>query len=509
MRVSYINHASLLIETSGARILTDPWFAGPAYASQWHQFPKPLNLELTEQADTILVSHAHEDHLHEKSLALLDKSKRVFYPFNWYGGTIEWICSMGFGDVTEAISCRTYSLGGRTRVTFVVNGHDSIMVFEDGQEVVINVNDALHSSEPYVIDAFTDYLRQRWPRIDVVLCGFGGASYFPNTIRGPGKNDRAVAWLREQLFAHNFCRIVSRLAPRLAVPFAADFALLADRQRWINDVRFPREWLPGYFREMGGSAEIAIMYSGDQIVNGRLEARSPYRDRIANNNDMLDLLTEQYPTPVSALIVGAPYDDSKIEGLRKDFERSLAEQSRFYDRANVDGLKFSVRLLDVAVSPWFNAAIGPGAGASVTRATEPMERRVAEIDTTAEVLAKCMESEWGGDAIIIGYACDVRVMREQDLRNGLGKLCVELCVRHPRPKAYAMQHPLRIARFLAQTPFKIGAQLRQRARAFGGRSRSIVNGSHWLLDSPGEIRRVCGLPECAPPAVGRLDVRQQ
>lgn len=499
MRITYINHASLLVETADFKIVTDPWFAGGAYSNQWHPFPKPVNVELVDQADAIFLSHAHEDHLHVNSLVLLEKSKRVFYPFNWYGGTVDWIRSLGFNDVTEATSCHTYNLGGgKTRVTYVVNGHDSIMVFEDGDEVMVNVNDALHSYEPSVIDTFTDYLRQRWPRIDIVFCGFGGASYYPNTIHGPGKDDREVAWLREQLFAHNFCRIVSRLAPRIAVPFAADFALLADEQRWINEVRFPREWLPQYFHEQGGKSEIVPMYSGDRFVNGRLEMLSPYRDRI-DDGGFRSLLDEQYPKVESALLAERPFELGKVEGLRLNLERSVNDQARFYEQARMEGLRFSLRLRDVPESSWFNIHFDQKAGAKVSRASQPDDKRVVEIETTAKVLKMCLESEWGGDAIIIGYACDVRVMRAEDLRKGVGKLCTELCVRHPRPKAYAMRNPLRVARFIAQTPFTFKAQLRQRANNLFRPQVSLINGSHWLSGTSQEIRSICGLPECTPP----------
>lgn len=498
MQITYINHACLLIETADLKIVTDPWFAGGAYSNQWHPFPKPVNVDLVDQADAIFLSHAHEDHLHVNSLVLLEKSKRVFYPLNWYGGTVDWIRSLGFNDVTEATSCRTYNLGGKTRVTYVVNGHDSIMVIEDGDEVMVNINDALHSSEPSVIDTFTDYLRQRWPKIDTVFCGFGGASYYPNTIHGPNKDDHAVAWLREQLFAHNFCRIVSRLAPRITVPFAADFALLADEQRWINEVRFPKEWLPEYFREQGGKSEIIAMYSGDRLVNGRLEMLSPYRDRI-NDGGLESLLNEQYPKVESALIVERPFDLEKVEKLRLDLERSINEQSRFYERSRVQGLVFSLRLRDVLESPWFNIQLDQRTGTTVSRASQPDDKRVVEIETTAEVLKNCMKSEWGGDAIIIGYACDVRVMRAEDLRHGVARLCVELCVRHPQPKAYALRHPLRVARFIAQTPFALKAQVIQKIRNLFHPQVSFINGTHWLSATSQEIRNICGLPDCTPP----------
>jgi hypothetical protein len=74
------------------------------------------------------------------------------------------IAQNGMRDVTDAISCRSYELGPSSRLTFIVSGHDSIIVRGQGT-VVVNVNFALHSSEPYATDVFSGYVKQRWPRM--------------------------------------------------------------------------------------------------------------------------------------------------------------------------------------------------------------------------------------------------------------------------------------------------------------------------------------------------------
>jgi hypothetical protein len=53
MRVEYISHACLLIETADLKIVTDPWFNGAAYCGQWHVFPKPVNVDLLNDVDVI------------------------------------------------------------------------------------------------------------------------------------------------------------------------------------------------------------------------------------------------------------------------------------------------------------------------------------------------------------------------------------------------------------------------------------------------------------------------
>ena len=198
-----------------------------------------------------------------------------------YGGTKEFLEQLGFEEVVEAQPLKTYALSLQTSITYVVNGLDSIMVIESAGQVFVNVNDSLHSHPRKVQDLFINIIRSRWPRIDTVFSGFGGSSYFPNTIHCPGKNDVEIGEAREQLYASNFCRIVHGLGASVGVPFAADFALLSPRQQWINQLRFPRARMADYFRELyaeeADSFRIFPMYSGDALEDGQLRPDSPYR----------------------------------------------------------------------------------------------------------------------------------------------------------------------------------------------------------------------------------------
>jgi len=68
MKVTYVSHACLLIDTGNSLIATDPWLDGPAFCGQWHVFPKPIQADAVEKASVFLISHPHEDHLHEPTL---------------------------------------------------------------------------------------------------------------------------------------------------------------------------------------------------------------------------------------------------------------------------------------------------------------------------------------------------------------------------------------------------------------------------------------------------------
>src|SRR5438067_1151241 len=358
MRVTYVSHACLLIDTGTWIITTDPWFEGPAFCGQWNVFPRPVDTPALDQASVVLLSHAHEDHLHEPTLRRLCRQpKKVFYPFYWYVETINWLRSLGLGDVFEARSGQTYTIDGNTGITFLgAPGQNSVIVIEADGHVLVNVNDALHSEPNFIIDLFVDQIKRRWPDIDMVFCGFGGASYYPNALHAAKKDDRAIARLREQLFMHKFCRVVHGLAPRAAAPFAADFALLAPHQRWINEVRFPRETIPAYynehFRGRDDSTTVYAMYPGDQMVDGVLAPLSPYRAQLKNGR--LDhLIPVQYPTAISAFQA----DDMSFlsaDQWASRLAKHVGSQAKFHPRSALSGLAFGLRFRDAAANQWFD-----------------------------------------------------------------------------------------------------------------------------------------------------------
>ena len=78
-RITFVGHATVLIEVAGVRLLTDPVLGSRLlHIRRWSAAPAA---EVTERLDAVLISHLHHDHLDFGSLRRLDQACRSsFHP---------------------------------------------------------------------------------------------------------------------------------------------------------------------------------------------------------------------------------------------------------------------------------------------------------------------------------------------------------------------------------------------------------------------------------------------
>lgn len=80
MRLTYIGHATMLLEIGGTRILTDPNFDRRLGALLPRVSPPGIALEHLPSIEAILLTHAHADHLSFASLDRLPRDVPLFAP---------------------------------------------------------------------------------------------------------------------------------------------------------------------------------------------------------------------------------------------------------------------------------------------------------------------------------------------------------------------------------------------------------------------------------------------
>jgi L-ascorbate metabolism protein UlaG (beta-lactamase superfamily) len=177
MRVTFINHATTLIQLDGLNVLTDPIYSPRAspftFAGPHRVRPPGIRFEDLPRIDLVVLSHNHYDHL---DLATLQRIARTWPNAQFFGGlgNKDYLVTHGLQNVSELDWWETREVKGVT-VHSVPNQHFSNRGTFDGDGT----------------------LWTAW-----VLEGSGGKAYFGgDTGYGP-----------------HFARVAERLGPvRLAV----------------------------------------------------------------------------------------------------------------------------------------------------------------------------------------------------------------------------------------------------------------------------------------------------
>lgn len=235
MKITLIGHAAILIDIDGMTILSDPWWRGPCFGAQWWNYPLPHLASIEgRHIDYIYISHGHHDHFHPGTLATLPKTAKVLVSADI--GLAASVRELGF-EVIEIGSNEAVTLAGSRVTCRIMRTHvdDTLLGITDGNEVCLNLNDALHSAPRSVQAEFIQRLTVLYPRIDYVFCGYGTASHFPNCYVIPGKNRAATAAHRQRYFNAEWSRIIAQLRPAYGFPFAADVAFFENDLLWVNE----------------------------------------------------------------------------------------------------------------------------------------------------------------------------------------------------------------------------------------------------------------------------------
>jgi L-ascorbate metabolism protein UlaG (beta-lactamase superfamily) len=114
--VTYVGHATVLIDLDNTRIVTDPLLRH--HVAHLRRHASPPAPEAVAVPDAILISHLHLDHLHLPSLRRLGKDRRVVVPF----GAGRFLRRRGFSQVEEVKPGESVTVGA-LRVTATPADH--------------------------------------------------------------------------------------------------------------------------------------------------------------------------------------------------------------------------------------------------------------------------------------------------------------------------------------------------------------------------------------------------
>jgi L-ascorbate metabolism protein UlaG (beta-lactamase superfamily) len=196
-RVTYVGHATLLIEIDGVRLLTDPVLRARVGPLRRHGAPPAAGL--THGLDAVLISHLHHDHADLPSLRRLGPDVPVLAS----PGAREFLDQHGFTAVTELAPGESARVGEVT-VTATEALHPGGGRFERGSKAVGFLLSGARQQIYFAGDTdLFDGMEELGGELDLALLPVWG--WGPSL--GPGHLDPARA-----------ARAAALLAPRIAVP---------------------------------------------------------------------------------------------------------------------------------------------------------------------------------------------------------------------------------------------------------------------------------------------------
>jgi UDP-MurNAc hydroxylase len=232
MKVTYIGHAAMMVETRGTRILMDPWLNDPTYHGAWWHYPPLVHgVRDLPRIDYLYISHEHPDHFDPPTLRQIDKGVPILIANFRRKGFRDRIAALGFRDIREIDFGRPLELNGHGVTVRLVPPDrawdDSAILVQDGTTNLFNANDC------HLDDETLRRLGSEVP-LDLSFLTFTGASQYPGCFEFP-EETKIERW-RASKEAHleEFVSWARLLQTRRAVPAAGNFALLAPDQLALN-----------------------------------------------------------------------------------------------------------------------------------------------------------------------------------------------------------------------------------------------------------------------------------
>jgi L-ascorbate metabolism protein UlaG (beta-lactamase superfamily) len=242
-RVTYVGHATVLVELDGTRLITDPVLRARVGPLRRHGAPPAP--EATQDLDAVLISHLHHDHADLASLRRLGRE----IPMLVAPGAGKFFQRRGFTTVSELAPGESSRVGEVT-ITAVEAWHPSTRRFERDSEAV----GFLLSGEGRRVyfagdtDLF-DGMGELGPGLDLALLPIWGWG----TSIGPGHLDPERA-----------ARAAALLSPRMVVPIHWGTLYPIGLERFRPDpLRSPPREFAASMRELAPQVELRVLEPGE------------------------------------------------------------------------------------------------------------------------------------------------------------------------------------------------------------------------------------------------------
>lgn len=262
MKLTWVNHASYILEYAGIRLLSDPWIFGSAFDDGWELLCESVfSVDDFKGITHIWFSHEHPDHFAPPVLFKIPAEVRaeitVLFQVTKDRRVAKFCEKLGF-RVLEMPNREPLQLAeGLTLTCGAVRPIDSWLLVETSEVSVLNLNDCIIENE-----AKARSVKRSVGKVDVLLTQFAYAQWVGNpdevTLREAAKAEKL-----ERI------RIQSEVfEPTWICPFASFVYFSHEENAYLNDGLATAAHAVEFI-ERATSAEPLVLFPGDVWEVGR------------------------------------------------------------------------------------------------------------------------------------------------------------------------------------------------------------------------------------------------
>lgn len=279
-----LGHAGLRIDAPGIRVLADPWLSeGGAFLGSWFPFPDNAHVRTPDvlDADLVVVSHEHLDHLDLDLLAALPAHVPIVVPR--YPSTIiqRRLRAIGRTRVVVLDAWQRYPLGEHDWLTVIPEqcpmSHDAAVLFKLGGRSLLHTNDARIS-----IAQARRAMAETGGPIDLMGVQMSGASWHPVTYEYDEDDADRIADSKRIGKFKAVTRMVRSIQPRMVMPYAGPPCFLDDDLFELNSRLRPGGIFPDqdeaadWLRERLPGQPVTYLLPGDVLDLAGAVTRDPH-----------------------------------------------------------------------------------------------------------------------------------------------------------------------------------------------------------------------------------------
>ena len=222
-KITFLNHASFIIEYDTIKILNDPYLSGSAFNNGWNLLQEFDHKEYLEDITHICFSHEHPDHFSIPFLKSIDESKRpkitIIYQETFDKRVKNFCQKLGyqfleFENLIEKQIKENFSIT-IGKVPF----YDSWINYKVNGKNILNVNDCVIEN-PSVANQIKKNIRE----VHTLLTQFSYASYIPENEQ----KEKALKCLENIKIQDEI------LKPNFIIPFASFIYFSNTQNKFMN-----------------------------------------------------------------------------------------------------------------------------------------------------------------------------------------------------------------------------------------------------------------------------------